>query len=218
MTKSGITVLGRATSMNVQAVLWGLAELGLDWERRDFGGRFGGTATPEFRAMNPNGLVPVMTDGAVTMFESGAILRYLAARHGAAPFWPADPVARAPVEMWAEWGKVTMQGHFAAPIFYPLYFVAAAERNVAAVEAAIRTFDADLAILEAQLGDRPYVTGDDFTLADIMVGQTLYRYFTIDIHREHRPVLSAYYGRLTDRPAYQRHVMVDYSSLKVAGA
>ncbi|TPE50443.1 glutathione S-transferase family protein [Amaricoccus solimangrovi] len=218
MNKPAITILGRATSMNVQAVLWGLDELGLAFERRDYGHHFGGTDTPEFRAMNPNGLVPVMTDGEVTMFESGAILRYLAARHGRAPFWPHDPVKRAPVEMWAEWGKVTMQAHFTAPIFYPLYFVRAEHRNAAAVEAALRTFDADLAILEEQLGDRPYVTGDHFTLADIMIGQSLYRYFTMDIHREHRPVLSAYYSRLTDRPGYQRRVMLDYSSLKVHGA
>ena len=218
MTTSGITLLGRATSMNVQAVLWALDELGLDCERRDVGGRFGGTATPEFRAMNPNGLVPVMTDGAVTMFESAAILRYLAARHGAAPFWPADPVARAPVDMWAEWGKVTMQAHFTGPIFYQLYFVTAEKRNAAALEAAIRTFDADLAILEDRLGDGPYVMGEAFTLADITIGQSLYRYFTLDIPRAHRPVLSAYYERLTERPAYARRVMVDYSSLKVAGA
>lgn len=218
MAKSGITILGRATSMNVQAVLWGLDELGLDWERRDVGGRFGGTHTDAFRALNPNGLVPVLTDDKVTMFESAAILRYLAARHGGAPFWPADPVERAPVEVWAEWGKVTMQAHFTAPIFYQLYFVTAEKRNAAAVEAAIHTFDADLAILEDQLGDGPYVTGDAFTLADITIGQSLYRYFTLDIPRTHRPVLSAYYARLTDRPAYQRCVMVDYSSLKVAGA
>lgn len=218
MSEPAITILGRATSMNVQAVLWGLAELGLDFARKDYGHRFGGTDTPAYRAMNPNGLVPVMIDDRVTMFESGAILRYLAARHGAAPFWPADPVARAPVEMWAEWGKVTMQAHFTGPIFYPLYFTPAEKRNMAAVEAALRTYDADLAILENQLGDRPYVTGEDFTLADIMVGQSLYRYFTMNIHREHRPVLSAYYDRLTDRPAYRRFVMVDYSVLKVAGA
>lgn len=218
MSDKQITILGRADSMNVQAVLWGLAELGLDFERHDYGHRFGGTDTPEFRAMNPNGLVPVMKDDQVTLFESGAILRYLAGRHGRAPFWPHDVVKRAPLEMWAEWGKVTLQGHFTAPIFRQLCFVTTEKRNMAAVEEAIRVFDADLQILEIQLGDKPFVMGEHFTLADIMIGQSLYRYFTLDIHREHRPVLSAYYDRLTDRPAYQEHVMVDYSALKVHGA
>lgn len=213
-----ITVLGRATSINVQAVLWGLGELGLPFEREDYGGGFGRTDTPEYRAMNPNGLVPVLRDDKVTMFESAAILRYLAARHGAAPFWPADPVERAPVEMWAEWGKVTMQAHFTGPIFYPLHFVTAARRDTAAVAAALKTYDADLAILEAQLGGRPYVAGADFTLADVTIGQSLYRYFTMDIPRTVRPTLSAYYDRLTSRPAYAEHVMVDYSGLKIAGA
>lgn len=214
----GITVLGRASSMNVQAVLWGLEELGLAYDRRDYGHAFGGTDTPEFRALNPNGLVPVFIDDKVTMFESGAILRYLAARHGEAPFWPADPVERAPVEMWAEWGKVTLQTHFSTQVFRPLYYVPAAKRDAAALDAALGALDTNLDILEARLGEDRYVAGSDFTLADIMVGQVLYRYFTMDIPRAVRPLLSAYYERLNDRPAYQRVVMVDYSVLKVAGA
>ena len=113
-----LTVHGRATSLNVQAVMWLLAELDLPVERLDVGFPFGGTDTPEYRAMNPNGLVPVLVDEHVTLFESAAILRYLAARHGRFPFWPEDPVARAPVDMWAEWGKTTLQPSFLRPVFW----------------------------------------------------------------------------------------------------
>jgi glutathione S-transferase len=77
-----LIVHGRASSSNVQAVMWGIAELGLDVDRRDVGGRFGGNDTPEFLAMNPMGKVPVLQDGDVTLFESAAILRYLVARYG----------------------------------------------------------------------------------------------------------------------------------------
>ena len=104
-----LTVYGRATSLNVQVVMWTLAELDLPVDRIDIGFGFGGTDMPEYLAMNPNGLVPVLKDENVTLFESAAILRYLAARYARFPFWPEDPVARAPVDMWAEWSKTTLQ-------------------------------------------------------------------------------------------------------------
>ena len=205
-----IAVYGRANSMNVQSVTWGLAELGQRCERLDYGKGFAATDTPEFRAMNPNGLVPVLKDEKVTMFESGAILRYLASRYGRFPFWPEDPVARAPVDMWAEWAKTTLHREF-GPIFWTV--IRPAEPRVE-IEAALAAFDRHLGLLEDQLGDNDYVTGADFTLADIAVGVVLFRYFTLDIPREVRPVLSAYYQRLTDRPAYAEHVMVSYDALR----
>jgi glutathione S-transferase len=212
-----ITVYGRATSSNVQAVMWGIAELGLEHERLDYGHVHGGTDTPEFRAMNPNGLVPVIRDGGLVMWESCAILRYLAARYGGAPLWPGDPVARAPVDMWAEWGKTTFHRDFAGPIFWTMVRRPAAERDAARLEAALARFDRHLAMLEDQLGDNPFVAGGDLTLADIVIGHLLYRYFTLDITRETRPVLSAYYARLADRPAYREHVMVSYAPLRADG-
>jgi glutathione S-transferase len=214
-----ITVYGRANSLNVQLVMWGIAELDLDHERLDYGLSFGGTDTPEYRAMNPNRLVPTLRDGDLVLFESCAILRYLAGRYGGAPFWPADPVARAPVDVWAEWGKTTLQRDFAAPIFWKRIRTPAAQRDEAAFAAALRTFDRHLDILEARLaGGAAFVMGRDFTLADIVVGHLLYRYFTLDIARPERPALAAYYARLTERPAYREHVMVPWESLRVPGA
>ena len=146
--------------------------------------------------MNPNGLVPTLVDEHVTLFESAAILRYLAARHARFPFWPEDPVARAPVDMWAEWGKTTLQPSFLRPVFWPaLHGSAPDEKSLAA-------FETNLDILEARLGDGPWLLGPDFTLADIEVGLPLYRYFTVEIARRDRPALAAYYARLTERPAY----------------
>src|SRR5690606_29823603 len=143
-----ITVFGRATSSNVQIVMWGIGELGVAHERLDYGHTFGGTNTPEFRAMNPNGLVPVIRDGELVMWESGALLRYLASRYGAAPCWPADPVARAPIDMWAEWGKVTLAAAFTTPIFWARVRTPARERDEAALANAITRFDGLLGILE----------------------------------------------------------------------
>jgi glutathione S-transferase len=211
-----ITVYGRATSSNVQAVMWGVAELGLAHQRLDYGGAFGGTDTPEYRAMNPNGLVPVMRDGDLTMFESCAILRYLATRYGAAPFWPRDPVARAPVDMWAEWGKTTFAQAFTLPIFWSRVRTPARDRDEAALTAAIARFDGLLRLLEPRLS--PFVLGRNFTLADIVIGHVLYRYFTIDIPRPDRPAVAAYYDRLAERPGFREHVMVSWRPLLVEGA
>jgi glutathione S-transferase len=204
-----LTIHGRATSLNVQAVMWTIAELGLRADRRDIGLNFGGNDTPAFLAMNPNGLVPVLQDGDVTMFESAAINRYLAARHGRAPFWPPDAIARAPVDMWAEWGKTTLQPSLLRPVFFPALHGKAPE------PAAHAALNRNLDILEAQLAKAPFVLGADLTFADIETGVGLYRYFTVDLDRADHPRLAAYYTRLTGRPAYAEHVMVNYDVLRI---
>jgi glutathione S-transferase len=168
--------------------------------------------------MNPNGLVPVVRDGNLTLFESCAILRYLGSRYGRFPFWPEDPVARAPIDMWAEWGKTTFIRDFNVPIFWAVVRTPPSKRDPAALAQALARFDATLDILEAQIGDRPYVMGEDFTLADIVIGHDLYRYFTIDVPRRDRPTLAAYYDRLTRRPAFAEHVMVSYEPLRAGEA
>jgi len=208
------TIYGRATSSNVQAVMWGAAELGLAPERLDYGHVHGGTDTPEFRAMSPHGLVPVLKDGDLVVWESCAILRYLAAAYGdGGAFWPADPAARAPVDMWAEWGKVNFAAAFVVPIFWARVRTAAARRDEAALAASLGRFEALLGVLEGQLGEGPYVQGDEFTLADVVIGHVLFRWFTIDVPRAPRPVVERYYDRLCERPAYRTHVMVDYAVL-----
>ncbi|MFC2968788.1 glutathione S-transferase family protein [Acidimangrovimonas pyrenivorans] len=213
-----ITIYGRASSSNVQAVMWGVGELGLEYERLDYGHDFGGTETPEFRAMNPHGLVPVLRDGDLVIWESMAILRYLAARYGdGGAFWPADPAARAPVDMWAEWGKLSFCTDFTGPIFWSRVRTAAKDRDAAALTRALAHFETRLDRLEAQLAGRDHVCGP-FTLADIPVGHVLYRWFDIDVPRQPRPVIEAYYRRLTERPAYRDHVMVSYEPLRAEGA
>ena len=213
-----ITVYGRATSSNVQAVMWGVGELGLAFRRLDYGHVHGGLDTPAFRALNPHGLVPVVQDGDVVVWESCAILRYLAARYGdGGAFWPADPAARARVDMWAEWAKTTFLPDFTGPIFWARVRTPAAQRDEAALTRAVARFETRLDALEAQLGGQAYLCGA-FSLADIVAGHVLYRWFTIDVPRRPRPAVEAYYQRLTGRPAFREHVMVSYDSLRVEGA
>ncbi len=210
-----LTLYGRATSSNVQAVMWALAELGLDYERIDRGETFGGLDTAEFRAMNPHGRIPVLRDGdGPAIFESGAILRYLGARYGAAPFWPGDPAERAQVDMWAEWAKIEVADRFTGPVFWRVVRTPEARHDKPAIRAAVDRLERELATADAVLATRPYLAGDALSLADIPLGHVLYRYFDIDIARRDLPDLAAYYRRLTERAAYRETVMVSYDMLR----
>ncbi len=210
-----LKVWGRKTSSNVQAVMWSIGELGLAHERYDVGHRFGGVDTPEFLTMNPNGTIPVVRDGdGEFLWESAAILRYLANRYGRAPYWPGDLATRTHIDKWAEWSKVNIALNFSGPIFWQVVRTPVARRNPDALRQAILFLDQYLDIAEKQLASAPYLSGNDLTLADIQFGHLLYRYFTIEIERRERASLRAYYERLAARPAYRAHVMVSYDELR----
>lgn len=212
-----LTLWGRRDSSNVQAVMWTIGELGLPVTRIDAGHRFGGNDTPEFLAMNPNGLVPVVRDGdGAPMFESAAIMRYLAARYGKAPFWPEDPVARAPVDQWAEWARLNFAVPFTQQVFTPLVRTPSAERDNAAIARSMAALAKPLGIAAARLARHPWLVGDDFTAADIQFGYMLYRYHELPVQRPDLPAITAYYERLCARPAYAEHVMVSFAALQVA--
>lgn len=210
-----IKVWGRVSSSNVQAVMWCLAELDLDYSRLDAGFTYGVVNTAEYRAINPNGKVPTLQDGTnKPIWESGAILRYLAHRYGNDPFWPSDPSARVHVDQWAEWAKINVALEFTSPIFWQVVRTPSSRRNQSAIEAAVASLSKNLAIAEAQLESNQYLAGDSFTLADIQFAHCLYRYFDIDIDRESMPNLERYYALIEKRAAFQKHVQVDYEELR----
>ncbi|SWY04852.1 glutathione S-transferase family protein [Klebsiella pneumoniae] len=211
-----LTIWGRKTSSNVQALMWCVGELGLDYLRFYVGHRYGGTDGEAFYQLNPNRTVPVLQDGDnPPLWETGAILRYLASRYANEAFWPGDLLARTEVDRWAEWSKQNIALGFTAPVFWRVVRTPAAERDPQAIAAAVTTLEQKLAIAEARLAGSRYLVGDTFTLADIQFGHVLYRYFAIDITRRPLPHLAAYYARLTARPAFRQHVMVSYDELKV---
>jgi glutathione S-transferase len=210
-----LKIWGRTDSSNVQALMWCVAELGLRYERIDAGHRFGVNTTPEFLAMNPNGTVPVLQDGDnPPLWETGAILRYLANRYGTAPFWPEDLIARADIDRWAEWSKINIALGFTAPVFWQVVRTPADAQNPDAIAAALARLEEKLRIAEARLTQRPFLVGAALTLADIQFGHLLFRYFDIDIRRASLPAPRAYYDRLTERPQYRQHVMVSYDALR----
>lgn len=211
-----LQVWGRNTSSNVQALMWCIGELGLEYHRYDIGHNYGGNDTPEFLAMNPNGLVPVLRDqNGSALFETGAILRYLAGKYAVAPFWPEDINQRAHVDIWAEWAKTSVAAGFTAPIFWQVVRTAEKDRDPQAIAAAVQRLTAFLRIADGRLAQHEYLSGDHFTLADIQLGHLLYRYYDIAIERADLPALLRYYQRLVERPAYREHVMVSYEELRV---
>ena len=210
-----LEIWGRKTSSNVQALMWCIGELGLDYWRYDIGHRFGGNDTPEFLAMNPNGTVPVLRDAeGEAMWETGAIIRYLAASYGNENFWPTEARQRIKVDQWAEWSKLNIAANFTAPIFWRVVRTAAKDRDEQAIKQALHTLHKNLFIANRQLEQQQYIAGETFTLADIQFGHLLYRYFDIAIERENLPAIERYYQRLLQREAFVEHVMVSYEELR----
>ena len=209
-----ITVWGRATSSNVQTVMWALAELGVAHERIDAGGPFGGLDTPEFAAMNPNRLVPVLRDEGEYICESASIVRYLGARYGSEQFWPADPLRRAQLDQWSDWTKTSLVPAFLTNVFSPMMRNKPGTRDEAAIAKGVENLAKVMRIFDKRLSEGDYLGGGEPCFADIVAGTLLYRYFTLEIERTHLPHLAAYYVRLTKRSAYARHVMVSYDSMR----
>ncbi len=202
-----LKIHGRKNSSNVQKVLWTCAELGLPFERIDVGGPFGGNREAAYLALNPNGLVPVVEDDGVVLWESNAIIRYLAARYGDGVLLPTDPAARGQAEQWMDWVH-TLLGPAIWPLFFGLIRTPPEQRDERAMEdSRKRTADA-LGILDAQLAGKPFVCGDHFTLADMPAGIVTYRWNAFAIERPELPNLAAWYARLTERAPFREHVMI----------
>lgn len=211
-----LTVWGRKTSSNVQALMWCIGELQLPYIRHDVGHKYKGTDTDFFYSLNPNRTVPVLQDGsAPPLWETGAILRYLSNCYGPETFWPHDSQRKANVDRWAEWAKINVAMAFTAPVFWRVVRTPESKRDEKAVRKAMINLEASLSIAEVQLGKHCFLAGDEFSLADIQLGHVLYRYFDIDVARQPLQNLRSYYERLISRPAFQEHVIISYEELRV---
>jgi glutathione S-transferase len=193
-----LKIWGRLSSVNVQKVVWCADEIGLDYERTDAGGRFGVNDTPAFLAMNPNGLVPVIDDDGFVLYESNAIVRYLAGRDSPA-LWPRDLRARADADRWMEWQSTVFTPAMWAA-FWQLIRTAPEKRDPSAVEDSRAKSEKCAAILDAQLATRRFLTGDGFTAADIVVGCAAHRWLNLPLVRTPRPHLERWYADLKSRP------------------
>ena len=207
-----ITLYGRRNSINVQKALWALGELGLAFDHVDAGGDAGGLDAPAFRAMNPHGKVPVLTDGETAIWESNAIVRYLCAAYAPGRLCPTDAAERAKAEAWMDWTLATLQPAISG-LFWAVYRTPAAQRDSARVAQLTADCAASIRALDLWLHDGPFVAGDAFSMADIPAGVLVYRYFELDVARPEATAVAAWRASLAKRAPYREHVMRPFGEL-----
>lgn len=202
-----LKIWGRGNSNNVKKVLWCAEELGLAYEHINAGGAFGVVDEPAYRAMNPNGLVPCIQDGDLVLWESNAIVRYLAARYGEGGLWAIDPQARASADKWMDWTTSSLAAPF-RDVFWNMVRLSPDKRDVVAVEKGLAACSRLFSIVDDALAGQPYLSGGQFGMGDIPLGGFTYAWFEMPIGRPDLLHLRTWYDRLAARPAYQKTVMI----------
>lgn len=195
-----LRIWGHRQAPNVRKVIWACEEFGQRYEVKAVGGPFGGTDTPDYRAMNPNGRIPTIEDEGFTLWESHAILRYLANKWGSEPFYPSAPRARARVDQWLDW-----QGAHQAQAVRDLVKMTIKAKD-APDPARLATAQAEatllFGILDRVLEKSEFIAADDFTIADIPLAVGYRRWSTLPISCPSLPALEAWFSRVSARPAY----------------
>lgn len=201
---AGLDVLGRVSSINVRKVLWICEELGIDYAREDWGAGDSSTRNPRFLAFNPNALVPVIRSDDGILWESNTICRYLVSKSGRDDLLPTDPWGRALVERWMDWQATELNVAWRGA-FMGLVRKDPAYADPQVIEASVKDWNGKMEILAGQLDSTgAFVAGENFTVADIVIGLSVNRWFWTAIERPHLPSVSRYFEQLRSRPAFQR--------------
>lgn len=195
-----LTIWGRISSINVQKAVWAAGEVGQAFERIDVGGKFGGNREPAYLARNPNGTIPVLDDGEVCIWESNAIVRYLAARYGSGWIWDEDPVRRADADRWMDWMIAEMQPAL-TPAFWGLVRKDPERASPAIVADSIERTEAKFAILDAHLAGRDWLAGGRFGMADITLAPAAHRWFNMPVPQKDWANVRRWYAACAQRPA-----------------
>ncbi|EBV0138025.1 glutathione S-transferase family protein [Salmonella enterica subsp. enterica serovar Newport] len=204
-----ITLWGRNNSTNVKKVLWTLEELELPYDQILAGGKFGVNQDADYLAMNPNGLVPLLKDDEtdLLLWESNAIVRYLAAQYGQNRLWVDNPARRAEGEKWMDWANQTLSPAHRV-ILMGLVRTPPEKRDQAAIEAGIEKCDGLFALLDDALVHQPWFSGDNFGTGDIAIAPFVYNLLNVALKWTPRPNLERWYQQLTERPAFRKVVMI----------
>lgn len=198
-------ILGKASSINVRKVLWTCEELDLSYQQEDWGSGFQSTHSPEFLALNPNAQVPVLIDDAGALWESNSICRYLANLHPGSGLLPIAPRARALVEQWMDWQATELNPAWSYA-FMGLVRQHPDCQDSRRIGASLLAWNGKMAILERQLESTGnYVLGEDFSLADIVLGLSVNRWKMTPMEHPDFPAVAAYYERLSLHPGFVLH-------------
>lgn len=203
-------IWGRPNSINVKKVLWTAAELKLTFENKKAGGAYGGLDNPEFLALNPNGRVPVLQDDNLALWESDAIVRYLASHYSnedRPALYIKDAITQAKADQWMCWASTKLMPFF-RDIMAHAVRLPQNERQPEVLAAATKGFGDAMKIANETLNNSKWIAGDHMSVGDINLGSFIYCWFEIPLDREPLPALEAYYQNLKNRPAYREHVML----------
>ena len=206
MPATPLRLLGRPSSINVKKVLWLCDELRLPITHEAWGNGFQSSLPPDFEALNPNRLVPVIVDGDFVLWESNTICRYLAGREGRTDLLPAELQARARMEQWMDWQttQLNLSWRYA---FMSIVRKSPAHADAQAVASSIAEWHRHMRIFERQLETTAaYAIGPAFSLADVALGVSTHRWMATPMERPSLPAVQAYYERLNERPGFVRHV------------
>ena len=195
-----LTIWGGLKSNNVQKVVWTANELALEYVLVPAGMEHGMTGTAAFRALNPNGLVPVIDDDGFVLWESNAIVRYLGAMYGDPRFFPTDIRARALVDRWMDWANLQFYAAM-GPAFRQLVRTAADARDPRLIAESLAKAEKFAEILDRQLSDREFIDGDHFSAADICLGVIAHRWLGLPTKKAVRPNLERWYRTVSGRDA-----------------
>ncbi len=196
-----LKILGRVTSINVRKVMWAAAEVSVPHEREDWGLPLRDPKVPEFLALNPNGQVPVIVDDGFVLWESNAILLYLGEKYGRGGVLPTDLQQRALVQQWLGWQATELGAYSGYPV-HALIRKTPGYEDPAKLADAIMRWTRTMEILEAQVAKTgAFIAGEAFSVADIAIGLTVHRWFSVPIERKAFPAVAEYYERVKARPA-----------------
>ena len=200
-----LKIYGKAGSINVRKVLWACAELGLPFEREDWGAPYRSTDEPDFRSLNPVGLVPVIDDAGTILWESNAIVRYLAASRNRQDLLPVDPAPRARVEMWMDFQASDFNNSWRVA-FQALVRHNPDYQDWAAVDRSMAATSTIVGVIDKQLASGGlYICGPDFTVADIAIGLSVHRWRSLPAEKPRLDNVERYYQLLCERPGFRQH-------------
>jgi len=206
-----LEIWGRKNANQVIQVLWTLAELELDYQRHSIGTQNGDLETEEYKSLNPNSKIPTIRDNGFVMWESHAIIRYLARQYGLGTLYPDDPQKAAMSDQWMTWSTDSFMGAF-FPVFWQLVRTEESERDYKKIAEMAKQSSEILQILEDHLVKNNFVAGEQFTYGDIPLGVLIHKYFVLDIERPSLPGIEAWYERLSKREPFQEHVMQPFGN------
>jgi glutathione S-transferase len=199
-----IKIFGRKSSCNVQKVIWLCSELKIDFETKDYGGKYGRTKEEAYKALNPNSTVPLIEDEGFFLYESNAIIKYLSNKYNYLKLEDHKMIAKR--DQWMDWAGFTLAAPCAI-ITLNLILLPPEKRDASKVSKAKEQVLSLLKILNNQLGDNQYLLGQEFSLADIPAGCWYNRCLKLDFDLSSFKGISAWGARLSKRKAFQNSII-----------